>query len=245
MNSFTDDQLIGFYETALGPLHNPTADWLADALVWLRKIVAAETMTDAVKAAMVWIGEPEPVAAELAEKLRAAAGQPAPIAAADPAQNPHVTHVSDVTVDTVVRGSRFSSRCQRLSAATTAQRLGCSMYEVAPGKRALPFHAHFGTEEALFVLSGKGTLRIGDERIPVRAGSYASFPPGPDTAHQLVNTGTTPLRYLCMSSTSDPDVVVYPDSGKVTAAAGGWPPTVRVVAREGDSLGYWDGEDVG
>ncbi|MDG1483417.1 MAG: cupin domain-containing protein [Myxococcota bacterium] len=245
MNSVTDDQLIGFYEAALGPLHNPTADWLADALVWLRRIVVAETMTDAVKAAMVWTGEREQVAAELAEKLRAAAGHPVPIAAALPERNRNVTHVLDVTVDTVSRGSRFSSRCQNLSAATAAQKLGCSLYEVAPGKRAFPLHAHFGTEEALFVLSGKGTLRIGDERIPVRAGSYASFPPGPDTAHQLVNTGSTPLRYLCMSSASDPDVVVYPDSGKVMAAAGGWPPTVHVVARAGDRLDYWDGEDVG
>ena len=142
-------------------------------------------------------------------------------------------------------GSRFSSRCQHLSAATAAQKLGCSLYEVAPGKRAFPFHAHLGTEEALFVLSGKGTLRIGGEQIPVRAGSYAAFPPGLDTAHQLVNTGTAPLRYLCMSSASDPDVVVYPDSGKVMAAAGGWPPKVRVVARAKDSLDYWDGEDIG
>ncbi|MFT5681520.1 MAG: putative cupin superfamily protein [Myxococcota bacterium] len=245
MHSFTDDELIGFYEAALGPLHNPTEDWLADALVWLRRIVAAESMEDAVQAAAVWTGESTREAAGLAEKLRAVAGRPVPAPRPVTQTDPRVVHIGDVKYETMSRGSKFSSRSQHLSAATSAEKLGCTLYEVAPGKRAFPFHAHYGIEEALFVLSGKGTLRLGKSRIPVRAGSYAAFPPGPGTAHQLINTGTTTLRYLCISSGADPEVVVYPDSNKVMASAGGSPPKVRIIARANENLGYWDDEDVG
>ena len=123
-------------------------------------------------------------------------------------------------------------------------KLGCSLYEVAPGKRAFPFHAHHGTEEAIFILAGEGTLRLGDGEHVVGAGTYAAFPPGADAAHQLINTGTTTLRYLCLSSKADPDVVTYPDSGKTLASAGG-DSGVRIMARFVNNLGYWDGEDVG
>lgn len=41
------------------------------------------------------------------------------------------------------------------------------------------------------------------------------MPPGPAFAHQLVNTGKTVLRYLCISANMTPDVCFYPDSGKV------------------------------
>ncbi len=243
METYTDEELLGFYEAALGPLHNPTADWLADALVWIRRIVTADTLEDAVKAAAVWTGESARECRGLAEGLRVASGQALPAPPPPAPADPRVVHVDDVQQETLEHGRRFSSRHQRLSAATPAVKLGCTLYEVPPGCRAFPFHAHFGIEEALFVLSGTGTLRLGEAEIPVREGSYAAFPPGPDAAHQLINTGATPLRYLCFSSGSDPEVVVYPDSGKVMAAAGGWPPKVRLIARQGESLGYWDGED--
>ena len=53
------------------------------------------------------------------------------------------------------------------------------------------------------------------------------------------------LRYLCLSTSSDPEVVVYPDSGKVAAIAGGWPPETRHIGRLGEGVGYYDGEDTG
>ncbi len=40
------------------------------------------------------------------------------------------------------------------------------------------------------------------------------------TAHQFVNTGSTELRYLAISSSKDPEICEFPDSGKVGACSG-------------------------
>ena len=241
MESYTDDDLLRFYEAALGPLHNPTDDWLADALVWIRRIVVADSVEKAISMAVAWTGESPQDVRELALKLREAAGKAPPPPPAEPADS-RIVNADTVKQEHLRHGRTFGSTFQRLSDAAGGEKLGCSLYEVAPGKRAFPFHAHYGMEEAIYVLEGEGTLRLGEGEFAVRAGTYAAFPPGPDAPHQLINTGTTPLRYLCLSSGSGPEVVVYPDSGKVLAAAGGWPPKVRVIARLGENLGYWDGE---
>jgi uncharacterized cupin superfamily protein len=100
-----------------------------------------------------------------------------------------------------------------------------------------------------FVLEGSGELRIGDERHPIRAGDVIACPAGgPETAHQIRNTGTTELKYLAVSTMQTPDLVQYPDSGKTGAAhfmdrdAEGFPRAIRVLGREKDNLDYWDGE---
>ena len=245
MDAYTDDALLGFYEAAIGPLHNPTEDWLADALVWIRRIVVAENLTDATSMAVAWTGEAPVEVRVMAEKLRAAAGHEVPVAAPTAPGDPRVVHIKDVEPQHLSKGRHFDSQFRRLSAATGGVKLGCSMYEVKPGKRAFPFHAHYGIEEAIFILAGEGTLRLGETEMVVRGGTYAAFPPGADAAHQIINTGTTVLRYLCLSSGADPEVVIYPDSGKIMAMAGGWPPEVRMVAKQGESLDYWDGEDIG
>ena len=73
MDSHTDDQLIRIYEAALGPLQDPSAEWLADALVWIRRIVQAPTLEQAAAVAAVWTTESLPESRRLAESLRAAA----------------------------------------------------------------------------------------------------------------------------------------------------------------------------
>ena len=44
------------------------------------------------------------------------------------------------------------------------------------------------------------------------------FPRGAGGAHQVVNEGTAPVRMLAVSTSGEPDVVLYPDSGKVGVA---------------------------
>jgi uncharacterized cupin superfamily protein len=71
---------------------------------------------------------------------------------------------------------------------------------------------------------------------------------GPETAHQIINTGEVELRYLAVSNQSDADICEYPDSGKYLAFAAGDPPDgnlpgqLRVIGRHDESLDYWDGE---
>ena len=117
----------------------------------------------------------------------------------------------------------FGFRARRLGPEAGGRALGCSHYELAPGKTSFPFHFHSNTEEGVYILEGTGTMRIGGDRVVVRAGDWIAFPCGPDTAHQLTNTGASPLRYLALSGPGTPitlDIVGYPDSKKVAYASG-------------------------
>ena len=99
--------------------------------------------------------------------------------------------------------------------ASARKLLGYNITAVPPGKRAFPLHNHVVNEEMFFVLEGSGELRVGDATHPVRAGDIIACPPGgPETAHQLVNTGDAELKYLAVSTTLSPEVCDYPDSGK-------------------------------
>lgn len=133
---------------------------------------------------------------------------------------------------------------RRLGAAAAGNMLGANLTEVPPGAVSFPFHYHCATEEALYVLRGTGTARIGDARVAVREGDYLAFPVGPEHAHQMINDGTEPLVYLCVSASAQKvDVVAYPDSKKVAASAGTFEkPVHRWISRQGESLDYWDGE---
>jgi uncharacterized cupin superfamily protein len=64
---------------------------------------------------------------------------------------------------------------------------------------------------------------------------------GPETAHQLVNTGSAELKYLAVSTMQQPEVCQYPDSGKVAALDGTGTDGFRFVARD-VQVDYWDGE---
>ncbi len=73
-------------------------------------------------------------------------------------------------------GEKFGYRRKSLSSAAGGEKLGCSLYEVPPGRRAWPYHYHSANEEAIYVLEGSGTLRVNGEEVPVFEGDYATFP---------------------------------------------------------------------
>ena len=137
-----------------------------------------------------------------------------------------MTNVDELDWSAMEYGSRFGCRSKRLGAATGGKRLGCSLYEVAPGRRAFPLHAHLANEEALYVLEGEGTLRIGDGQLAVGAGDYVAFVVG--QAHQLINSSSAPLRYLVFSTQESPEIATYPDSDKLGVLSGE-PQPMRVV----------------
>ena len=140
-------------------------------------------------------------------------------------------------------------RRKQLGRAAGSEELGCSLYEVPPGKKSWPYHFHAGNEEAVYVLAGEGAVRTPDGETPISPGSYVALPAGEEGAHRISNTGDEPLRYLAVSTMNDPDVTGYPDSGKLGVFAGappGGPSDERIVSgyfREDDAVDYWEGEE--
>ncbi|WP_373047026.1 cupin domain-containing protein [Vulgatibacter sp.] len=162
--------------------------------------------------------------------------------------NGSLVHLDDARTIPIEHANRFAATARPLARAAGGGAIGATHYEVPPGKSAFPFHYHCGVDEALFVLEGQGTLRLGPERHAVRAGHWVTFRPGPDSAHELVNTGSTPLRYLCLSTQATADVIGYPDSQKVAAVGSSSadffdPPWIRGLYRIADTVEYYDGED--
>lgn len=138
----------------------------------------------------------------------------------------------------------FALRGTRVGARAGSKRLGLGLFELPPGKRNLPYHAHFGIEELLVVLAGRPTLRTPEGERELAAGEVVAFPAGRAGAHQLINRTPEAVRYLIASSTATADVCEYPDSGKIAAIGGefGSADGVHHLLSTEQRAGYFDGE---
>jgi uncharacterized cupin superfamily protein len=130
----------------------------------------------------------------------------------------------------------FGFRRKRLGAAAGSKGLGASWFELQPGQKAFPLHFHLANDEAVFILEGEGTLRLGDEEHALRAGDFVAFVPGPP-GHQIVNRSNAPLRFLALSTMKEPEVAIYPDSKKVGVLARGH--GIMSVHKQGDAVDYY------
>jgi uncharacterized cupin superfamily protein len=93
--------------------------------------------------------------------------------------------------------------------------LGASLYELERGN-VMVFHFHHGSEELLFVLRGRPTLRtLEDERV-LEEGEVVHFPSGPAGAHEIRNDTDEPVRYVVAGIRVSPEIAEYPDLKKVT-----------------------------
>ncbi len=135
----------------------------------------------------------------------------------------------------------FIARSARLGAQAGAEHLGASLYEIPPGGAVSPLHIHHANEELAFVISGRPTLRMLEEERGLVSGEVVAFPTGPRGAHRIENRTDEPCRVLIVSTRVSPEIVEYPDSGKVGAMALGESP-VRVLVRTDQQVGYFDGE---
>jgi mannose-6-phosphate isomerase-like protein (cupin superfamily) len=68
---------------------------------------------------------------------------------------------------------------------------------IHPGSSSNP-HLHDDAEEVFYVLSGNGSIKVGDEEEKIGPGSCIFIPP--KTVHQLKNTGDTELKALAATS---------------------------------------------
>jgi uncharacterized cupin superfamily protein len=146
-------------------------------------------------------------------------------------------------------GDGFAAKLGQFGPLIGMKQLGCRLVVVPPGTKAWPYHCHHVNEEMFVILEGGGTLRYGGEEHAVKAGDVIACPAGgPETAHQIVNTGAMELRYLAISTMMAPEVAEYPDSGKFAVmsgtAPGGDPAARRLwhIGRREDGRDYWEGE---
>jgi len=99
-----------------------------------------------------------------------------------------------------------------LSRLTGLVKCGLNFIRVPPGKESFVHHVHLVDEEWMYVISGQGELRIGDERFEVGPGDFAGFPPRTH-AHHLRNTGPDDLVYLSGGEAIDFGIADFPDLG--------------------------------
>ena len=159
-----------------------------------------------------------------------------------------IVNLENVAFQSRSHGAGFACQIAPVGTEIDSRMLGYNVTVIPPGKRAFPYHAHRANEEMFFVLEGEGSIRIAGTTHRIRQGDFISLPPGRGSAHQILNDSQAPLRYLAVSTRHSPEVVEYPDSGKVAVMAGapggGTPPEdmLRHVSRLKDAVDYWDGE---
>jgi uncharacterized cupin superfamily protein len=122
-----------------------------------------------------------------------------------------------------------------------AELIGGSMYELEPGDRLWPYHTHYANEEWLLVVRGRPRLRTSDGEHDLKEGDVVAFPRGDEGLHQVINRTDAPLRVLMLSTLIAPDLVRYPDSGKLGARDVNG--ECVLLTRPGPILDYWDGEE--
>lgn len=109
----------------------------------------------------------------------------------------------------------YEAHRERVGDRAGSDRLGMSVWELAPGQASYPLHFHYCEEEMLVVLEGQPLLRQSDAWRRLARGAVVSFLPGPGGAHQLFNDSDAVVRFLAISTSGAPDIVSYPEQGKI------------------------------
>ena len=153
-------------------------------------------------------------------------------------------NLDEVAFDDVEENGLYTSSRGQISDLIGARKLGYNLSVLPPGKAQCPFHCHHGEEEMFLILEGTGELRFGDQRHPIRPHDVIACPPGgPDVAHQIINTGSTTMRYLALSTLVEIEACEYPDSQKVLVVAGPrGDRRLRKMVRAENTVDYYDRE---
>ena len=110
--------------------------------------------------------------------------------------------------DALTRGN-YANRRKQLG----GEKITCGLWELAPGKKSFPLHAHNVTEEAMFVISGKAKVRTPEGLTEIGPGDFVSFP-------------------AIGANFVGADIVDFPETGKVACSVGPVPTGRRMVFKE-------------
>ena len=114
-----------------------------------------------------------------------------------------VTHNTEVVVGPG-EGKTFSGRgggYTLVTKATDEETRGAYAFQemtVAPGFPWIPPHIHHNEDEAMYVLEGKCTVRVGERTQTLAPGTFVLMPRG--IVHTFSNPGTVAARVIVISS---------------------------------------------
>ncbi|KNZ32449.1 MAG: cupin [Methylibium sp. NZG] len=155
-----------------------------------------------------------------------------------------IANLDEVEFTDIEDNGYYTSRRAQFSDGIGARQLGYNLTVLPSGKAQCPFHCHHGEEEMFLILEGTGELRFGAERFPIRKRDVIACPTGgPEVAHQIINTGSVPMRYLALSNIVDIETCQYPDSNKINIGAGRrGEPGLHKMFRAENTVDYYDRE---
>jgi uncharacterized cupin superfamily protein len=151
-----------------------------------------------------------------------------------------IANVFALACDADMEHEGFRIQQAALTRRIGAELLAGNIYDVAPGKKLWPYHLHHANEEWLIVLRGRPTLRTVEGERELAEGDVACFVRGGDGAHQLRNASGEPVRVLMLSTRLSPEIIEYPDSGKVLTKDA--KDDDIFTSRYGEPVDYWEGE---
>lgn len=147
--------------------------------------------------------------------------------------------ISRVPWEEFSRGERYGIRFRHLSSFGGGSPIGVAMEILPPGKQSNQAHCHLLEEEHVFVIEGSLTLHLGARTYEMSAGHYVCFPAGQAVGHSLVNHTSEPCRYLVFGNPQPHDVVIFPESGRVSVRL------TKESYRKSATMDYWEGVDDG
>lgn len=106
-----------------------------------------------------------------------------------------------------------------LSRATGLARTAVTLFRVPPGRDSFAYHCHYGEEEWLYILAGRGVALIDGGEHEVGPGDFMGFPT-PSVAHLLTNPFAEELVYLAGGEIRACEVADFPRAGKRVVRAG-------------------------
>lgn len=117
-------------------------------------------------------------------------------------------------------------------------KLSVNFYKLQPETSNYPYHQHTGNEEVFYIISGTATLKTPKGDIEVSEGDVIVMPPNESGAHMLTNNSNEPLFYLDVHTVASPEVVIYPNTGKVRIITGDMQKSFKIESE----VNYLDGE---
>lgn len=119
-----------------------------------------------------------------------------------------VTNIDRVPAFTTKDGSEIRELLAHRNSCIRQQSLAEA--RLPAGGASTPHH-HPRTEEIYYILEGQGSMQIGDEIRAVGPGDAIAIPP--EAPHQIRNTGSVVLKFLCCCAPAyeDADTVLEKD----------------------------------